>query len=181
MFGRKRLQQTITARNPGRDRALFFPMLLKTLREEVLHANLELVRRGLVLYTFGNVSGIDRGEGLVAIKPSGVPYADLTPAHMVVSDLEGKIVDGTLRPIFRSAHSSRPLQMLLDHWRSGAHSFRIRHGVGAGGDFYPLLRDHACRLFSRPRPGHRTAQPGGDRGRIRIRDRRGHLPNVHTA
>ncbi len=73
-------------------------MLLKTLREEVLDANLELVRRGLVLYTFGNVSGMDRGEGLVAIKPSGVPYEELTPAHIVVSDLEGKIVEGTLRP-----------------------------------------------------------------------------------
>ena len=73
-------------------------MLLKTLREEVLAANLELVRRGLVLYTFGNVSGMDRGEGLIAIKPSGVPYEELTPAHIVVSDLTGKIVDGTLRP-----------------------------------------------------------------------------------
>jgi len=73
-------------------------MLLKTLREEVLEANLELVRRGLVLYTFGNVSGMDRSEGLVAIKPSGVPYEELTPAHMVVSDLAGKIVEGTLRP-----------------------------------------------------------------------------------
>ena len=73
-------------------------MLLKTLREEVLEANLELVRRGLVLYTFGNASGIDRGEGLVAIKPSGVPYEELKPEHMVISDLEGKIVDGTLRP-----------------------------------------------------------------------------------
>jgi L-ribulose-5-phosphate 4-epimerase len=73
-------------------------MLLKTLREEVLEANLELVRRGLVLYTFGNVSGMDRHEGLVAIKPSGVPYEDLTPAQIVVSDLEGKIVDGNLRP-----------------------------------------------------------------------------------
>jgi L-ribulose-5-phosphate 4-epimerase len=73
-------------------------MLLKTLREEVLEANLELVRRGLVLYTFGNASGIDRNEGLVAIKPSGVPYEDLTPAQMVVSDLEGTIVDGKLRP-----------------------------------------------------------------------------------
>jgi L-ribulose-5-phosphate 4-epimerase len=73
-------------------------MLLKTLREEVLEANLELVRRGLVLYTFGNVSGMDRSEGLVAIKPSGVPYDELTPAHMVVSDLEGNIVEGTLRP-----------------------------------------------------------------------------------
>ena len=73
-------------------------MLLKTLREEVLDANLELVRRGLVLYTFGNVSGIDRVEGLVAIKPSGVPYDELTPAHIVISDMEGTIVDGKLRP-----------------------------------------------------------------------------------
>jgi L-ribulose-5-phosphate 4-epimerase len=72
-------------------------MGLKTLREQVLEANLELVRRGLVLYTFGNVSGIDRGEGLVAIKPSGVPYEELTAAHMVLSDLSGKIVEGDLR------------------------------------------------------------------------------------
>src|ERR1700681_3036134 len=73
-------------------------MLLKTLREEVLEANLELVRRGLVLYTFGNVSGMDRTQGLVAIKPSGVPYEELTPAHIVISDLTGNIVDGNLRP-----------------------------------------------------------------------------------
>jgi len=73
-------------------------MLLKTLREQVLEANLELVRRGLVLYTFGNASGIDRKEGLVAIKPSGVPYEELTPAQIVISDLTGKIVEGTLRP-----------------------------------------------------------------------------------
>src|SRR6201987_2208643 len=73
-------------------------MLLKTLREEVLEANLELVRRGLVVYTFGNASGIDRNEGLVAIKPSGVPYEELKPEHMVICDLHGKIVDTTLRP-----------------------------------------------------------------------------------
>src|ERR1700758_70464 len=73
-------------------------MLLRTLREEVLDANLELVRRGLVLYTFGNASGMDRSEGLVAIKPSGVPYEELTPEHIVISDLDGKIVDGNLRP-----------------------------------------------------------------------------------
>ena len=73
-------------------------MRLKALREEVLEANLELVRRGLVLYTFGNVSGIDRDEGLVAIKPSGVPYEALTPEQIVISNLEGTIVDGTLRP-----------------------------------------------------------------------------------
>jgi L-ribulose-5-phosphate 4-epimerase len=73
-------------------------MLLENLRREVLDANLELVRRGLVLYTFGNVSGIDRGQGLVAIKPSGVPYEEMTAKHIVISDLQGKIVDGTLRP-----------------------------------------------------------------------------------
>jgi len=71
---------------------------LKSLREEVLEANLELVRRGLVLFTFGNASGIDRASGRVVIKPSGVPYDQLTAADLVVSDLEGKIVEGTLRP-----------------------------------------------------------------------------------
>jgi len=73
-------------------------MLLKSLREDVLEANLELVRRGLVLYTFGNVSGIARKDGLVAIKPSGVPYEELTPAHMVITKLDGEIVEGDLRP-----------------------------------------------------------------------------------
>jgi L-ribulose-5-phosphate 4-epimerase len=73
-------------------------MLLKTLREEVLEANLELVRRGLVIYTFGNASGISRADGLVAIKPSGVPYDELRPGHMVITDLAGSVVEGSLRP-----------------------------------------------------------------------------------
>jgi L-ribulose-5-phosphate 4-epimerase len=73
-------------------------MLLQRLREQVLDANLELVRRGLVLYTFGNASGISREDGLVVIKPSGVPYDEMAPEHLVVTDLDGKIVDGTLRP-----------------------------------------------------------------------------------
>lgn len=73
-------------------------MLLQSLREAVLEANLELVRRGLVLYTFGNASGIDRAEGLVVIKPSGVDYDELRPEHMVVTDLEGNLVEGALRP-----------------------------------------------------------------------------------
>jgi L-ribulose-5-phosphate 4-epimerase len=73
-------------------------MLLKNLREEVLEANLEIVRRGLVLYTFGNASGVDREQGLVVIKPSGVDYEKLRPEDMVVTDLNGKIVDGTYRP-----------------------------------------------------------------------------------
>jgi L-ribulose-5-phosphate 4-epimerase len=73
-------------------------MLLETLREAVFDANLEIQRQGLVLYTFGNASGIDRAEGLVAIKPSGVPYDKLKPADLVITDLDGKIVEGTLNP-----------------------------------------------------------------------------------
>lgn len=72
--------------------------MLQRLREQVLEANLELVRRGLVLYTFGNASGISREEGLVVIKPSGVPYEQLKPEHLVVTDLVGNIVEGKLRP-----------------------------------------------------------------------------------
>jgi len=72
--------------------------MLQPLREQVLEANLELVRRKLVLYTFGNASGISREEGLVVIKPSGVPYEHMRAEHMVVTDLAGKIVEGNLRP-----------------------------------------------------------------------------------
>jgi L-ribulose-5-phosphate 4-epimerase len=73
-------------------------MLLAKLREEVLEANLDLVRRGLVLSTFGNASGVSREEGLIVIKPSGVPYDAMKPSDLVVTDLHGKIVEGTLRP-----------------------------------------------------------------------------------
>jgi L-ribulose-5-phosphate 4-epimerase len=73
-------------------------MRLEALRSAVLEANLELVRRGLILYTFGNASGMDRKSGLVAIKPSGVPYEELTPADLVLTDLDGTVVEGTLRP-----------------------------------------------------------------------------------
>jgi L-ribulose-5-phosphate 4-epimerase len=72
--------------------------MLQKLREQVLDANLELVRRHLVLYTFGNASGISREQGLVVIKPSGVPYEEMRPEHLVVTDLDGNIVEGSLRP-----------------------------------------------------------------------------------
>jgi len=73
-------------------------MRLKSLREEVLDANLELVRRGLVLYTFGNVSGISTEHGLVAIKPSGVPYEKMTASDIVITNLDGNLIEGDLRP-----------------------------------------------------------------------------------
>ena len=75
-------------------------MMLESLRKQVLAANQEIARRGLAPHTFGNASGIDRSgaQPLVIIKPSGVDYASLTPADLVVTDLDGKIVDGHLRP-----------------------------------------------------------------------------------
>ena len=73
-------------------------MMLKTLREEVLEANLDLVRHGLVVDTFGNASGILRSKGLVVIKPSGVPYEKLKQSDMVITDLHGKVIEGKLRP-----------------------------------------------------------------------------------
>lgn len=72
--------------------------MLDRLKKEVLEANLQLPEHGLVTFTWGNVSGIDREQGLVVIKPSGVPYEDLTIDDLVVLDLNGRIVEGTLRP-----------------------------------------------------------------------------------
>ena len=72
--------------------------MLKKLKHAVYEANMELPRRGLVTYTWGNVSGIDRERGLVVIKPSGVSYDELTPEDLVVLDLDGNVVDGKLNP-----------------------------------------------------------------------------------
>jgi L-ribulose-5-phosphate 4-epimerase len=72
--------------------------MLEDLKAQVLEANLELVRRGLVLYTFGNASGIDRESGHIVIKPSGVDYDKMQPSDLVVTDLEGRIVEGSLKP-----------------------------------------------------------------------------------
>ncbi|MCI8406420.1 MAG: L-ribulose-5-phosphate 4-epimerase [Oscillospiraceae bacterium] len=72
--------------------------MLEELKQKVWEANLELPRRGLVTYTWGNVSGIDRERGLMVIKPSGVEYEALRPEQLVVLDLDGKQVEGSLNP-----------------------------------------------------------------------------------
>jgi L-ribulose-5-phosphate 4-epimerase len=72
--------------------------MLEELKKTVCEANLELVRQKLVLYTWGNVSGIDRGSGLMVIKPSGVSYDGMNPGHMVVVDMNGDVVEGNFRP-----------------------------------------------------------------------------------
>ncbi len=73
--------------------------MLEELKEKVFQANLDLVKQGLVIFTWGNVSGIDREKGLVVIKPSGVSYDDMKPSDMVVVSLEtGEVVEGNLNP-----------------------------------------------------------------------------------
>ena len=102
--------------------------MLEELKEKVCKANLELVRHGLVLFTWGNASAIDRPSGLVVIKPSGVSYDDMKPSDMVVVDL-------------------RPLQGLPWNRRSRAHAFNIRYGMGPGRKEYSQHRHDTRRLF----------------------------------
>lgn len=73
-------------------------MSIQELKQQVFQANLDLVKHGLVIFTWGNVSGIDREKGWVVIKPSGVSYDDMKAEDMVVVDLEGNIVEGSLKP-----------------------------------------------------------------------------------
>lgn len=72
--------------------------MLEALKQEVYEANLALVRHDLVIFTWGNVSGIDRASGLMVIKPSGVSYEDMKPDDMVVVDLDGQVREGELKP-----------------------------------------------------------------------------------
>lgn len=97
-------------------------MSLSALREEVLEANLELVRRGLVVFTFGNASGFDKSSGLVVIKPSGVAYSALTKEDLVVTDLEGRIVEGSMRP-----SSDLPTHLALYRAFDGVHGVVHTH------------------------------------------------------
>jgi L-ribulose-5-phosphate 4-epimerase len=94
--------------------------MLEKLKKDVLEANLQLPKHGLVTFTWGNVSGIDREQNLVVIKPSGVPYEDLKAEDMVVLDLEGNIIEGTKRP-----SSDTPTHLAL--YRSFPHIGGIVH------------------------------------------------------
>ncbi|MEN8247405.1 MAG: L-ribulose-5-phosphate 4-epimerase [Bacteroidota bacterium] len=72
--------------------------MLEKLKEEICEANLDLVKHGLVIFTWGNVSGIDRRSNLVVIKPSGVSYKSMKPSDMVVVDLDGNVIEGAFKP-----------------------------------------------------------------------------------
>lgn len=84
------------------------------IQEEAYLANMELPKLGLVLFTFGNVSAVDRSKGVFAIKPSGVAYEDLTPAKMVIVDFDGNVVEGSLRP----SSDTKTHAVLYKHWDS---------------------------------------------------------------
>ena len=91
--------------------------MLEQLKKEVYEANMELQEKGLVIYTWGNVSGIDRENNLVVIKPSGVEYDELSPEDMVVVDFDQNVVEGRYRPSsdsigFRYGDAYRTLQSL---------------------------------------------------------------------
>ena len=83
-----------------------------SIRRQAYEANMQLPKSGLVLYTFGNVSAVDRSSGVFAIKPSGVPYEDLSPEKMVIVDFDGKIVEGKLRP----SSDTLTHAVLYKHW-----------------------------------------------------------------
>lgn len=84
------------------------------IRESAFRANMRLPELGLVLFTFGNVSAADRALGVFAIKPSGVPYTELSPGKMVIVDFDGKVVDGDLRP----SSDTKTHAVLYRHWES---------------------------------------------------------------
>jgi L-ribulose-5-phosphate 4-epimerase len=82
------------------------------IKQTAYEANMQLPKLGLVLFTFGNVSVVDRDEGVFAIKPSGVPYSDLSPDKIVIVDFESKIIEGHLRP----SSDTRTHAVLYKHW-----------------------------------------------------------------
>jgi len=86
--------------------------MYKSIKEEAFYCNMQLPKLGLVLFTFGNVSVADRAKGVFAIKPSGVPYEELTPEHMVIVDFDGNTVEGNLRP----SSDTKTHAVLYKHW-----------------------------------------------------------------
>lgn len=89
-------------------------MKYEHIQQEAYEANMQLPKLGLVLFTFGNVSAVDRQLGVFAIKPSGVPYEALSPAKMVIVDFDAHIVEGTLRP----SSDTKTHAVLYKHWEA---------------------------------------------------------------
>ena len=118
--------------------------MLEKLKEEVYKANMDLPKSGLVTFTWGNVSGIDRESGLFVIKPSGVEYDKLTPEDMVVVDLNGNKVEGRYNP-----SSDTPTHVVL---YNRFPKICMGNKLGTGRKRYSMLRNNTCRLHLRRNP-----------------------------
>ena len=141
--------------------------MLEALRAEVLEANLELVRRGLVIFTFGNASAVSREHGLCVIKPSGVAYEKMTAADMVITDLEGRAVEGELRPSSDLADARRAVSRFSDDRRGVyTHSRHATAWAQANREIPCFGTTHAD-YFPRRHSDYRAADPGGNRKRVR--------------
>ena len=142
------------------------------LQAEVLEANLELVRRGLVLYTFGNASGIDREAGIIAIKPSGVPYERMTAADIVLCDLDGKIIEGrNPPPIWRRIWSFTGPSRPSAAWCTPTPN-SLPHGRRPDAVFPPLAPPTQTTSMAQCRPPRTERRR--DSGQIRAEHRQGH-------
>lgn len=139
--------------------------MLNELREQVCRANLQLVAEGLVIQTWGNVSGIDRATGRVVIKPSGVPYDAMQPCHMVVVSLEtGRVVEGDLKP---SSDTPTHLELYRAFPSVGGvvhtHSLHATAWAQARREIPPVGTTHAD-YFCGPVPCTRQLRPDEIRG-----------------
>jgi L-ribulose-5-phosphate 4-epimerase len=123
------------------------------LRESVLAANLALPAHGLIKLTWGNVSEIDRDLGVIAIKPSGVSYGDLTAADIVVLDLAGNVIDGEQSP-----STDTPTHVAL---------YQAFEEIGAVVHTHSTWATVFAQAQRRTDPRHASADRGGDRGRLR--------------
>ena len=119
-------------------------IMLEELKKQVYEANMELPKRGLVTYTWGNVSGIDREAGLFVIKPSGVDYEKLCPDDMVVIDMEGNRVEGKYKP---SSDTATHLELYKAFPELGGVVHTHSPWATSWAQRYSVLRDHTCRLY----------------------------------
>lgn len=120
---------------------------MQKLKQQVFEANMDLPRYGLVTFTWGNVSAIDRERGLVVIKPSGVAYETMKADDMVVVDMSGRVVEGEYRPSSDTATHLETLPSLLVAWRHCPYPLHSCYRMGAGGAGDPGVRHYARRLL----------------------------------
>lgn len=135
--------------------------MLEELKKRVYEANMLLPKHGLVTFTWGNVSEIDRETGYFAIKPSGVDYDKLTPDDMVIVDLEGNKIEGKYNP---SSDTATHVELYKADRRNCTYTFTLGDQLGSGGQRDSVLRNYPCGLYVRRDSLCQMPDKGGDRG-----------------